>query len=653
MKNRKHAGPVNSIKEINVDLLLDEMRRRDSDESIPSGQNKLKNATLKAMLPPIHPKQVNPEESRRVHGVAIASRTISELGNSTLKFQSSENQGTQVSGSMSKAKKKRLRQKRKLEGSLQGLQIASDADSVSQDSVIAESPTRHSHKQFNRTRRNYVERTSMSTANIQSQGKCGWRDVICVLFVIISIIGAGILRFQEEVFGTVDHIRLESDLDADFYEILGIPHSATPKDIKRAYRNKVLEVHPDHNPNCSDCQQTFVATSRAYETLFDPDKRKVYDQTRGSYEPITSDYSVSLTAFNYDRVVSQSSSVWIIQVYDDLDSHSKHFAQHWDAVAGSDLGDTVGIKFGRVNARRDRAVLSLLPMRARTFPSVMMFSRDTMPSILSLADTSSRALRRWVIQEVPSHVGESSSSNAYRVVVKGGKSGEPGVAVKVASVNYARIFDFDFEPAKEAPITVSVIKKGSGRTLATLPATVNLLKVVEGLKERLAIPLTRSNLFDVCTNQEAVDVSTVYCVSVLGTDPVLIPAPLVQNEILLQRVSLPGDVKNVVLDLQGSASAPFWTAVSDLVIEDLRFTALSLADFIDATFPRGILGRIQDNLASIAVLSFIIGSLFAATKVTPVKITVAIAVMSIVIGIFNAVPFTALLETIKALIGSP
>jgi hypothetical protein len=179
-----------------------------------------------------------------------------------------------------------------------------------------------------------------------------------------------------------------------------------------------------------------------------------------------------------------------------------------------------------------------------------------------------------------------------------------------------------------------------------------LLKVVEGLKERLAIPLTRSNLFDVCTNEEAVDVSTVYCVSVPVTDPVLIPAPVVQNDILLQRVSFPGDVKNVVLDLQGSSSAPLWTAVSDLVIEDLRFTAISQSDFIDAKFPRGILGRIQDNLTSVAVVSLIIGSLFVATKVTPVKITVAIAVMSIVVGILNAVPLTALLKTIKALMGS-
>jgi curved DNA-binding protein CbpA len=62
----------------------------------------------------------------------------------------------------------------------------------------------------------------------------------------------------------------------DPYAILGVPHDATPEDIKQAYRKKAKGAHPDTAP---DGGQAFYALKAAYDLLRDPDRRAFYDQT--------------------------------------------------------------------------------------------------------------------------------------------------------------------------------------------------------------------------------------------------------------------------------------------------------------------------------------------------------------------------------------
>ena len=64
----------------------------------------------------------------------------------------------------------------------------------------------------------------------------------------------------------------------DFYEILGISKSATPEEIKKAYRKKALEFHPDKNPGNAEAEENFKACAEAYEILSDPNKKAKYDQ---------------------------------------------------------------------------------------------------------------------------------------------------------------------------------------------------------------------------------------------------------------------------------------------------------------------------------------------------------------------------------------
>ncbi|MGQ9459237.1 MAG: DnaJ domain-containing protein, partial [Anaerolineae bacterium] len=64
--------------------------------------------------------------------------------------------------------------------------------------------------------------------------------------------------------------------EADFYEVLGLDESATPEEVRRAYRRLVRQVHPDTNPQ-AETAALFRQVQEAYETLRDLTARAQYD----------------------------------------------------------------------------------------------------------------------------------------------------------------------------------------------------------------------------------------------------------------------------------------------------------------------------------------------------------------------------------------
>lgn len=63
----------------------------------------------------------------------------------------------------------------------------------------------------------------------------------------------------------------------DFYDILGISKTSSLEEIKKAYRKKALEFHPDRN-KAADAEAKFKEINEAYEVLSNPQKRQTYDQ---------------------------------------------------------------------------------------------------------------------------------------------------------------------------------------------------------------------------------------------------------------------------------------------------------------------------------------------------------------------------------------
>src|SRR5713101_1835414 len=63
----------------------------------------------------------------------------------------------------------------------------------------------------------------------------------------------------------------------DYYEVLGVPRTATPEEIRRAFRKLALKYHPDVAKDKANAEERFKELNEANEVLSDPEKRKKYD----------------------------------------------------------------------------------------------------------------------------------------------------------------------------------------------------------------------------------------------------------------------------------------------------------------------------------------------------------------------------------------
>src|SRR5438445_1018339 len=69
----------------------------------------------------------------------------------------------------------------------------------------------------------------------------------------------------------------------DYYDVLGVPHTATQKEITSAFRKLARKYHPDLNSGDKQAEARFKELSEAHEVLSDPKKRALYDEFGGDW----------------------------------------------------------------------------------------------------------------------------------------------------------------------------------------------------------------------------------------------------------------------------------------------------------------------------------------------------------------------------------
>jgi curved DNA-binding protein len=153
----------------------------------------------------------------------------------------------------------------------------------------------------------------------------------------------------------------------DYYATLGVPKTATAKDIKQAYRRLARKFHPDVNPGDKKAESHFKEINEAYEVLGDPEKRRKYDELGANWrmyeqaqqagaggQPFgdAGAYRVNVGGPGGFRTITEDE---MRRIFGDEDPFSDFFKTFFGGVAAARVGATVGRRTSSTRTARTRS----------------------------------------------------------------------------------------------------------------------------------------------------------------------------------------------------------------------------------------------------------------------------------------------------------
>ncbi|MBI3653895.1 MAG: DnaJ domain-containing protein [Acidobacteria bacterium] len=131
----------------------------------------------------------------------------------------------------------------------------------------------------------------------------------------------------------------------DYYAVLGVPRTAKPEEIKKAYRKLARQHHPDVNPNNKGAEEKFKELSEAFDVLSDEKKRSVYDHYGFYSDQIPPQGAGAATGANFD--FSRFESANFQDVFSEIFSNLRGRASqtYTQSTRGADIEQPVEIAF--------------------------------------------------------------------------------------------------------------------------------------------------------------------------------------------------------------------------------------------------------------------------------------------------------------------
>jgi molecular chaperone DnaJ len=131
-------------------------------------------------------------------------------------------------------------------------------------------------------------------------------------------------------------------MSKDYYNILGVNKNSSDDEIKKAYRKKAMELHPDKNPNNPEAEAKFKEAAEAYDTLSNPEKKSSYDRYGSSGNPFGggggNPFGGQGHGFNMDDIFSQFGDIF----------GQRHNRQQTRQSKGSDLRIKVSLTIDEI-----------------------------------------------------------------------------------------------------------------------------------------------------------------------------------------------------------------------------------------------------------------------------------------------------------------